>query len=253
MHSKILNWVQWESHVFKCFQAFLLKFENTYIISYSKMWRRKWKTTPVFLAEKSHGPRSLVGYSPWGHKKLATAEWLSTHSKLPITFPGHLHLKILWKANTELFWVWTQKLKASLFLILGFLEHLQGSTASLQIEWVNLLPSRLFVSMELTHSSSKAPFPSKPRKQRSSCTERELIMYLSYGTQNKSFDTMEQTVSCKLARSSRVLQYDVSHMPLKRQGGWMAGWNILIFNLHKYSPQPQKHSKGSIVRRQYNT
>ena len=30
--------------------------------------RRKWQPTPVFLPEKSHGQRSPVGYSPWGHK-----------------------------------------------------------------------------------------------------------------------------------------------------------------------------------------
>ena len=30
-------------------------------------WRRKWQPTPVFLPGKSHGQRSLVGYSPWGH------------------------------------------------------------------------------------------------------------------------------------------------------------------------------------------
>ena len=29
-------------------------------------WRRQWQPTPVFLPEKSHGWRSLVGYSPWG-------------------------------------------------------------------------------------------------------------------------------------------------------------------------------------------
>ena len=29
-----------------------------------------WKqSTPVFLPGKSHGQRSLVGYSPWGHKQ----------------------------------------------------------------------------------------------------------------------------------------------------------------------------------------
>ena len=28
-------------------------------------WRRKWQSTPVFLPGKSHGQRSLVGYSPW--------------------------------------------------------------------------------------------------------------------------------------------------------------------------------------------
>ena len=32
-------------------------------------WRRKWQPTPVFLPGKSHGQRSLVGYSPWGHKE----------------------------------------------------------------------------------------------------------------------------------------------------------------------------------------
>ena len=31
-------------------------------------WRRKWQPTPVFLAGKFHGQRSLVGYSPWGHR-----------------------------------------------------------------------------------------------------------------------------------------------------------------------------------------
>ena len=33
-------------------------------------WRKKWKPTPVFLPGKSHGQRSLVGYSPLGHQRL---------------------------------------------------------------------------------------------------------------------------------------------------------------------------------------
>ena len=37
-------------------------------------WRRKWQPTPVFLPEKSHGQRSLAGYSPWGHKELDMTE-----------------------------------------------------------------------------------------------------------------------------------------------------------------------------------
>ena len=28
------------------------------------LWKRKWQPTPVFLPEKSHGQRSLAGYSP---------------------------------------------------------------------------------------------------------------------------------------------------------------------------------------------
>ena len=43
-------------------------------------WRRAWLPTPVFLPGKSHGWRSLAGYSPWGHTELDTTEWLSTHS-----------------------------------------------------------------------------------------------------------------------------------------------------------------------------
>ena len=39
-------------------------------------WRRKWQPTPVLLPGKSHGWRSLVGYSPWGHKESDTTEWL---------------------------------------------------------------------------------------------------------------------------------------------------------------------------------
>ena len=33
-------------------------------------WRRKWQPTPLLLPGKSHGWRSLVGYSPWGCKEL---------------------------------------------------------------------------------------------------------------------------------------------------------------------------------------
>ena len=33
-------------------------------------WRRKWQPTPVFLPGKSYGQKSLVGYSPLGHKRV---------------------------------------------------------------------------------------------------------------------------------------------------------------------------------------
>ena len=31
-------------------------------------WTRAWQPTPVFLPGESHGQRSLVGFSPWGHR-----------------------------------------------------------------------------------------------------------------------------------------------------------------------------------------
>ena len=43
-------------------------------------WRKKWQLlTPVFLPRESHGQRSLIGYSPWGHNESDMTEQLSTH------------------------------------------------------------------------------------------------------------------------------------------------------------------------------
>ena len=39
-------------------------------------WRRKWQPTPVFLPRKSHGQRSLVGYTPRGSKESDMTEQL---------------------------------------------------------------------------------------------------------------------------------------------------------------------------------
>ena len=41
---------------------------------------RNGQLTPVFLPGKSHGQRSLVGYSPWDHKESDTTVWLSTQA-----------------------------------------------------------------------------------------------------------------------------------------------------------------------------
>ena len=51
-------------------------------------WRRERQPTPVFLPGKSHGWRSLVGYSPWGHKESDTTEQLHFTSQGKRGFPG---------------------------------------------------------------------------------------------------------------------------------------------------------------------
>ena len=51
-------------------------------------WSGKWQSTPVLLSGKSHGQRSLVGYSPWGHKESDTAERI------------HFYFRSLIKLNT---------------------------------------------------------------------------------------------------------------------------------------------------------
>ena len=37
-------------------------------------WGRKWQPSPAFFPGKVHGQRSLVSYSPWGRKGLATEQ-----------------------------------------------------------------------------------------------------------------------------------------------------------------------------------
>ena len=53
-------------------------------------WRRPWQPTPVFLPGESHGQRSLVGYSPQGHRRarqnLATKQQHNTYIMLCIPY-----------------------------------------------------------------------------------------------------------------------------------------------------------------------
>ena len=44
------------------------------------LWRREWQPIPVFLSGKSHGQRSLGGYSPKGCEELGMTDRLNTHA-----------------------------------------------------------------------------------------------------------------------------------------------------------------------------
>ena len=50
------------------------------------LWRRKWQLAPIFLPGKFHGPRSLVGPSPWSHK-----DW----TRLSV-WNFHFHFNTFW-------------------------------------------------------------------------------------------------------------------------------------------------------------
>jgi len=50
---------QWRRHKRRGFDPWVRKIP----------WGREWQPTAVFLPGKSHGQRSLVGYSPWGCKE----------------------------------------------------------------------------------------------------------------------------------------------------------------------------------------
>ena len=43
-------------------------------------------TNPVFLPGKPHGQKSLVAYSPWGHKESDMTEWTHTQKEAPESF-----------------------------------------------------------------------------------------------------------------------------------------------------------------------
>ena len=71
-------------------------------------WRRKWQPTPVFLPGESYGQKSVVGYSPWGHKRQTG---LSTHA----TLTKFNHSSFLFEGTD-----------VRLFLSLGHLEVIEG-------------------------------------------------------------------------------------------------------------------------------
>ena len=64
-------------------------------------WRRKWQSTPVFLPGKFHENRSLVGYSPQGHKELDMTEQLHFLSIFLYRFPSP---SSLWLLVVHSFW-----------------------------------------------------------------------------------------------------------------------------------------------------
>ena len=70
--------------------------------------RRTWQPIPIFLHGKSHGQRSLMGYSPWGCKRIGTTQRLNNNTAgkwqnsdgNPVllkakVFPAALHIKPL--------------------------------------------------------------------------------------------------------------------------------------------------------------
>ena len=63
---------------------------------YGSSQRRQWHPTPVLLPGKSHGWRSLVGYSPWGREESDTTERLYFHFSLSFIGEGNgTHSSIL--------------------------------------------------------------------------------------------------------------------------------------------------------------
>ena len=77
-------------------------FNTTVLITVTLEWvslqRRPWQPTPVLLPGKSHGWRSLVGYSPWGREEsdmtslsfslFTFMHWRRKWQSTPVVLPG---------------------------------------------------------------------------------------------------------------------------------------------------------------------
>jgi len=79
-------------------------------------WRRAWQPTPVFLPGKSHGQRSLVGYSLWGHKESDMAK-ATSHVCMSIPISQFIPPLLPFLVSIHLF-------SMSVFLFLFCKDHL---------------------------------------------------------------------------------------------------------------------------------
>ena len=62
-------------------------------LRYADDWRRRRHPTPVLLPGKSHGRRSLVGCSPWGHEESDMTEQLHYAEDTTLTVESEEELK----------------------------------------------------------------------------------------------------------------------------------------------------------------
>ena len=70
-------------------------------------------TTPVFMPGKSHGHKSLVGYSPWAHRESDTATFAHNTSWCSFLYP------------------FTCNILKSLYLkLVSYRQHISGSSFS---------------------------------------------------------------------------------------------------------------------------
>ena len=74
-HSSILAWrIPWTEEPDRLQSMGLQRVGKNLVTK--QLRRRWWHPTPVLLPGKSHGWRSLVGWSPWGHSESDTTERL---------------------------------------------------------------------------------------------------------------------------------------------------------------------------------
>ena len=119
----------------------------------------EWLPNPIFLPGKSHGQRSLVGSSPWGHKELDTTEQLTL---LPQLGMGASQVALVVKnlpadaGNMRCgFNPWVGKSQTQLKWLS---MHTQLSTLWSEVTVVNFIITTRIVLLVLTHNKSLHPW-----------------------------------------------------------------------------------------------
>ena len=107
-------------------------------------WRRKWQPAPIFLLGKSHGQRSLVGFTPWDCKELDKTEWLRKHTYLLVQYLKLLRtLGVLGLVGFTDGWGWIPAWLASVSRVTGLMQaHWWVSMAP----WYLAVGSRVYQS-----------------------------------------------------------------------------------------------------------
>ena len=90
-------------------------------------WRKKWQPTPVFLPGKSHGQRSLAGYSPRGRKESDTTE----HTHVQKWRGGYLESVLFWRKAISPWESW----KSSQIWSRVILESLSGYAVGIALSF----------------------------------------------------------------------------------------------------------------------
>jgi len=88
--------------------------------------RRQWQPTPVLLPGKSHGQRSVVGYSPWGHKESDTTEQLHYNSHIAGGFLTSGATREAHRVEYEFIYYVSQRLKCVLCMYMHMCFLLGG-------------------------------------------------------------------------------------------------------------------------------
>ena len=115
-------------------------------------WRRKWQPTPVLLPGKSHGQRSLVGYSPWGHKESDKTKRLHFH------FHTHMHTHINWWDNDYELVITVEPVAD--FILLGSKITADGDCSN-EIKRHLLLGGKVMINLDSILKSRNITLPKK--------------------------------------------------------------------------------------------